>query len=303
MPFGQIISSEKDIYLVRIDGNVDSFSETDKEIKKNIFCKGKGAFRDKAITPIVGDYVEISISGKEGTILKVMERRNLLLRPPVANVDQVLVFQTIVSPDINSLMFDKLLAVIEKRKLPIIIGFNKIDLVDSEVLEEWINRYLAAGYHVYSFNSITGEGIDELKEALKGKITAIAGPSGAGKSTLIKRLTGSSLVEVGSLSQKTSRGKQTTRKSHLFEIDEDSFIFDTPGFSSLDLRDFKEGKEIISCFPEIKDYSSDCRFRNCMHIKEIDCAVLNAVKEGKIDSERHRNYVKLFEEIEAGRKF
>lgn len=298
LQLGHIISSEKDRYLVCLDTE-----GADLSTAKTVSCQGRGVFRDKSITPTVGDRVEIRIEGDEGVIVRVLERRNLLFRPPVANIDLVLVVQTIVEPEINPLSLDKLLAVIEKRRLPIIICFNKIDRVGGLILNEWLDRYQSAGYPVFHINALTGEGIDRLMDELRGKITAIAGPSGAGKSTLIRRLSGDSGVEVGELSQKTARGKQTTRRIRLFDIGQASYIFDTPGFSSLDLRDFNAGTDLVSCFPDIQKYARDCRFRNCSHRKEPGCRVRESVERGEIDPLRYKNYLTLFEEVEANRPY
>lgn len=298
MFIGYIISSEKDLYQVRIqadqNGPIDHFT---------VASQGRGVFREKKITPTVGDKVKVDIQEETATIMEVFPRKNLLFRPPVANIDQVLVVQTINEPDINPLAFDKLLVVLEKRNLPIILAFNKIDRVSNDILNEWRERYKKAFYSIYSVNALSGEGMKDLELALANKITAIAGPSGAGKSTLIRRLTGDETVNIGNLSAKTARGKQTTRKIQLYEINEDSYIFDTPGFSSLDLRDFESGIEIAACFPEIKKVKDECKFRNCTHRLEPGCGVREKVEKKEIDPLRYQNYLTLFEEIEANRPY
>ncbi len=288
---GHIISSEKDRYEVLLeDGRI-------------LACMGRGVFRDKKQTPYVGDYVRVEVHGEEGRIVELLPRRNLLLRPPVANVDQVLLVQTIVEPEINSLALDKILLMIERRKLPILIAFNKRDRLDEKKMESWRKAYQAADYPVFFTDSRSGEGIKALQKSLHGKITAVAGPSGAGKSTMIRRLTGNPDIVIGELSQKTARGKQTTRKISLFALEEESFLFDTPGFSSLDLSEISSPAELASLFPEIRAVSPFCRFRNCSHIKEPNCAVRQAVKEGKMAQSRYQSYETLLKELENKKNY
>ncbi|MDY3051815.1 MAG: ribosome small subunit-dependent GTPase A [Ndongobacter sp.] len=292
MPRGRIISSEKDRYIVRIEGEL-----------ADVACRGRGVFRERSITPTVGDLVEVRLNGREGTILSVLPRRNLLFRPPVANIDQVLVVQTIVEPKVQPILFDKLLAVFESQRIPVLICFNKIDRVSEELLGIWERRYRLADYPVFSANALNGEGVSVLTDALYGKITAIAGPSGAGKSTLIRRLSGSDRAVSGALSEKNARGKQTTRRVELFQIGVSSYIFDTPGFSSLELRGFDKGLALRAAFREIHARQDACRFRDCTHRREPGCAVRAAVEAGEIDEQRYRSYRMLFEEIEAKRRY
>lgn len=288
MEKGHIVSSEKDRYRVYIE-----------RLGEFLDVSARGVFREKDISPTVGDYVDV-----EGdVIVGVHERKNLLLRPPVANVDQVLVVQTLRRPDINALVLDKVLISIEKRGLPLILCFNKMDVAEASDLREWVDRYEKADYRVFTLNSLSGENVSLLKEHLIGKITAVAGPSGAGKSTLIRRLSGDQSVRVGKLSKKTDRGRQTTRNSTLFPIGEDSYIFDTPGFSSLDLRDFTYGQQLGECFPEIRKLRKDCRFRNCTHRREPKCAVREGIEEGTMDALRYENYCTLFEAVERNRPY
>lgn len=292
MPKGHIISSEKDRYLlaVTIDGREESR-----------YAKGRGVFREKDVRPMVGDYVEWEQAegAAEATITRVLPRKNALLRPPVANVDQVLVVQTLVEPEVNALQLDRLLAVLEARYFPIVLCFNKIDRVEETKLDEWVRRYTLAEYPLFTVNALTGERVAPLWEALRGKVTAIAGPSGAGKSTLIRRLSGEESIVVGNLSQKTARGKQTTRTSRLFALDSRTFIFDTPGFSSLDLRDFQSTGDLAQAFPEIRRHQKSCRFRDCTHRKEPGCAVKKAVAAGEMDAVRYQSYLTLYAMVEA----
>lgn len=292
MPQGHIISSEKDRYEIVAEGNEEGIV--------SLFAKGRGVFRDKSIRPMIGDYV-IWTKGEqdeEATITEILPRKNSLLRPPVANVDQVLVVETLVEPMVNALQLDKLLVVLEKRRFSVLLCFNKMDRTDESLRDAWVKRYRLAGYPVFSINAMDGSGVPPLEEALAGKLTAIAGPSGAGKSTLIRRLSGEDSIVIGSLSAKTARGKQTTRTSRLFHIGEEAYIFDTPGFSSLDLRDFASPAEVGEAFPDICRYKAMCRFRNCTHRKEPHCAVKEAVESGNMAPERYASYLALYAEIE-----
>ncbi|MDD7593656.1 MAG: ribosome small subunit-dependent GTPase A [Peptoniphilaceae bacterium] len=296
MPIGHIISSEKDRYAIATAG---AEGETIR------YAKGRGVFREKDVRPMVGDYVEWvqEENALEGTITRVLPRKNALVRPPVANVDQVLVVQTLVEPEVNALQLDRLLAVLEIRAFPIVLCFNKIDRVDEGSLKAWVKRYALAGYPIFAINAVTGENVGPLGDALRGKVTAIAGPSGAGKSTLIRRLSGETSIAIGDLSKKTSRGRQTTRTSRLFTIGPASYIFDTPGFSSLDLRDFSTPDSLALAFPEIRRLVGQCRFRDCTHRKEPDCAVKRAVEAGEMDAVRYASYRTLYQMIEEAHTY
>lgn len=289
---GHIISAQKDRYQVVLEEN-----------GRMLYCTGKGAFRDKHLSPMVGDFVDVEIGQEDGVIVKLYPRKNQLLRPPVANVDQVLLVQTIVEPDMNVLSLDRILIVMEKRKLPILLCFNKMDRVESDRLDMWKRLYESLGYKIFAVNSLTGQGLDSLRKEMQGKITAIAGPSGAGKSTLIRYLSKNDQVVIGDLSKKISRGKQTTRTVTLFTLDKDSYIFDTPGFSSLDLRDIDDIQDLQEAFPEIRKYKHLCKFRDCSHRKEPDCQVRKALEEGLIAKSRYNSYLTFFNEIQERKKY
>ena len=301
MKIGRIVSAEKDLYFIAEMGEDGRAS-----LRRLIPAKGRGALRnDKHIAPMVGDVVsfEYGPARSEARILSVHPRKNVLLRPPVSNVDQALVVQTIVEPMISSVSFDRSLAVLERRGLPILLCFNKQDLVDSSLSEKWVKRYADAGYPVYAVSAHTGENLEQLRRALQDKVTAISGPSGAGKSSLIRKMTGKSSIEIGNLSRRGLRGKQTTRRIQLFELDASTFLFDTPGFSTIDLRDFSDPIELVQCFPEIRSLSIDCRFRNCTHRHEPGCVVRKALAQERLDPVRYQSYCVLFEEIEKQKRF
>lgn len=300
---GRIISSEKDRYKVALLNHQNRTQEGEDFPSGSIFyCKGRGVFRSKGKeqTPVVGDIVDFAKreDSKEGVILSIHKRKSLLLRPMVANVDQVLVVQSLSEPAISALAFDKILVMVESKTLPLLIGFTKKDKVSNDFLKAWTSRYEKANYPVYAVNSIKGEGISSIRQPLEGKITAIAGPSGVGKSTLIAALTGYEGIEIGQISLKSARGKQTTRRVDLYQLNSQSFIYDTPGFSSLELKNFVKALDASECFPEIRERKGACRFRNCTHRKEPDCAVKKAVEAGEIDPLRYQSYLSIYQEIE-----
>lgn len=292
---GHIVESEKDLYLVncRVDG---------EEIL--VPCKGRGVFRDKNLRPVVGDLVEVFIreDSPEGTIHKIYPRKNLLLRPPVANVDQVLLVQTIEEPSLNPLALDKILVSIERRNLPVLLCFNKMDRAAEGDLDKWTQLYRSIGYSVLQTNALTGEGLDPLVHALQGKISALAGPSGAGKSSLVAKMTGLD-VQVGELSEKILRGRQTTRKIRLFQIGQEGYLFDTPGFSTLSLEEVEDINRVQDFFPEFTLLKEACKFRNCLHRKEPACAVKEALERGEVHPSRYRSYLKILEEVEGFRSY
>lgn len=292
MKQGRIISWEKDRFLL---------AYTDEAGEDGlVYAQGRGVMRLKGDKLLVGDDVEFELDPQqeEARIVRLLPRKNQLSRPPLANVDQVACVETIQEPEISPLILDKRLVAIAHLQLPALIVFNKIDRVSDADLNHWVQVYRQAGYPVYPLNALTGQGTEPFRACLEGKVTALAGPSGAGKSTLIRFLTGEDLT-IGELSQKTARGKQTTRKTSLFRLDGQSFIFDTPGFSSLDLADFASLQDLAACFPEMASRSGHCRFRNCSHRKEPDCPVVQAVDQGEISPSRYQSYLYFCRELEA----
>lgn len=268
-------------------------------------CKAKGIFRRDKIKPLVGDDVELEILDeidKEGNILKILPRRSSLIRPAVANIDQALIIFAIVRPDPNYNLLDRLLIMMGQQKLPCIICFNKSDIASEKEREELQSAYEASGYQVLFISVLEQEGIDKVRELLKGKTTALAGPSGVGKSSLINCLYPQANMETGDISRKIDRGKHTTRHSELFALDDDTYIMDTPGFSSLNLFDM-EKEELRQYYPEFGKYEESCRFRGCVHIKEPDCGVKKALEEGKISWVRYHNYTVLYEELKDRKKY
>lgn len=264
-----------------------------------IECKARGKFRHKDIKPIVGDNVIIKVENGKGVIEDILERSSELIRPTVANVTQAFVVFAIKNPDINFDLLNRFLVLCEHNNIKSIVCLNKVDLVSDEEREEVRKKINDIGYEVLYINAKKGEGIDSLKEKLKGNETVLCGPSGAGKSTLINKLINRDHMETGSVSDKIGRGKHTTRHSELIEISE-GYLVDTPGFSTLEVN-FIDKEELRYCFPEFEEYNHECKFRGCLHNKEPKCAVKEAVQEGKINEYRYKFYIRTLEEIMDGR--
>ncbi|MGI6001259.1 MAG: ribosome small subunit-dependent GTPase A [Candidatus Merdisoma sp.] len=268
-------------------------------------CKAKGIFRNQKIKPLVGDNVRMTVldeQDKEGNIEEILSRKNELIRPAVANVDQALVIFAAAKPRPNFNLLDRFLILMQYQDVPAVLCFNKQDIVTEQELQLLKDTYISAGYEVHFTSAKEQSGIDEIRRILKGKTTAVAGPSGVGKSSLINLLSPEASMETGDISRKIERGRHTTRHSELFALDEDSYICDTPGFSSIYLPDM-EKEELGSYFPEFAEYEEDCRFQGCAHIHEPDCAVQKALAEGRISPIRYENYKLLYNELKEKRRY
>lgn len=268
-------------------------------------CKAKGIFRSQGVKPLVGDNVELTIldeAEKTGNIEKILPRKNELIRPAVANVDQALVIFAAAKPKPNFNLLDRFLISMKYQEVPVVICFNKQDMVTEEELQLLKETYESAGYEIHFTSALEQSGVEELREVLKGKTTTVAGPSGVGKSSLINILHPEAEMETGTISRKIERGKHTTRHSELFALDAESFIFDTPGFSSIFLPDL-EKEDLMEYFPEFQEYEPYCRFQGCSHIQEPDCGVKQALEEKKISPVRYENYKMLYEELKNKRRY
>lgn len=268
-------------------------------------CKAKGIFRKDNFKPLVGDNVEITVLNeeeKEGSVTSILPRRNSLIRPAVANVDQAFLIFAMENPKPNFLLLDRFLIMMEQQKIPVVICFNKKDVGEKEEMEKLYEIYTGCGYRVVLSSTYEGEGMDEIHEILKGKTTVVAGPSGVGKSSITNCMQGEVQMETGEISKKLKRGKHTTRHSQVIPVEKNTFLVDTPGFSSLYLTDMKE-EELRDYFPEFVMYEPQCRFQGCMHIHEPGCAVKEALSEGKISQQRYDNYLALYEELKEKRRY
>lgn len=268
-------------------------------------CKAKGIFRKNKIKPLVGDDVEIEVldsSEKEGNVVQISPRKNSLIRPAVANVDQALVIFAAAQPDPNFLLLDRFLVMMEQQKIPVRICFNKKDLVSEGECERVCRIYSDCGYEVVSTSALLEEGRREIFQILRGKTTVVAGPSGVGKSSLTNLLQDQIQMETGEISQKLKRGRHTTRHSQMIRIEEDTYLVDTPGFSSLYLENM-EKEELRNYFIEFLPYEDTCKFQGCLHIREPQCQVKQAVEDGKISRQRYENYLTLFQELSTKRRY
>ena len=268
-------------------------------------CKAKGIFRNKKIKPLVGDNVEIVVldeTEKLGNITEILPRKNELIRPAVANIDQALVVFAVTKPKPHFNLLDRFLIMMESKDIPVILCFNKKDIATEPEIQELKEIYEACGYEMVFTSALEEENVDQLKELLRGKTTAIAGPSGVGKSSLINIFQPDANMETGSISEKIERGKHTTRHSELIWIEENTYIMDTPGFSSLYTNDF-EKEELKFYFREFEDYEGQCRFLGCDHIHEPGCKVKEALEEGKIHSVRYKNYLEMYQQLKEKRRY
>ena len=268
-------------------------------------CKAKGVFRKEKIKPLVGDNVEIEIldeSEKKGNIVKILPRQNELIRPAVANIDQALLVFAITKPNPHFNLLDRFLIMMRYQGVPVTICFNKADIAAGEQLAELKEIYAGCGSRVLFTSAKKEEGIDLLREELRGKTAAVAGPSGVGKSSLINLLQPEASMETGAISRKIERGRHTTRHSEIIPVEPGTYIMDTPGFSSLSIPGF-EKEDLSDCYPEFVPLAPYCRFAGCSHISEPDCRVKEALAEGKIHPVRYENYKLLYEELKDQKKY
>ena len=287
---GIITKIQRELFYVSIGNNVYP-------------SKAKGNFRTKKITPVVGDKVDIHVENGLGFILKIHPRSVLLHRPEVSNVDKCFVLSSIKSPNINLMLLDKYLLMIEKNNIDCVIVFNKSDLVSENERNLFAKIYRNIGYKVI-FNSNESSHVnEELLEGFKNHISCVIGPSGAGKSSTLKKLFPNENFVSGKISEKTQRGKQTTRHIEIKMVDENTYVLDTPGFSSFDLSFLKDKSEIKNNFLEFRKNSSKCKFNNCDHINEPKCEIKKLLESGEISKSRYDNYLKIVEEYEKLRRY
>lgn len=268
-------------------------------------CKAKGVFRKEKIKPLVGDNVRIEIldeENKTGNIVEIFPRKNELIRPAVANIDQALVVFAVTKPTPHFNLLDRFLVMMERKEIPVVLCFNKKDIATSPEIAELEVIYEKCGYPIVFTSALEQENIEQIRCLLLKKTTAIAGPSGVGKSSLINLLQNQVQMETGTISRKIERGKHTTRHSELIAVDADSYIMDTPGFSSLYVNDF-EKEELKYYFREFASYEGQCRFQGCDHVHEPGCAVKEALEEGKIHPVRYKNYLEMYTELKEKKRY
>lgn len=283
---GKIIKGVGGLYQVFVDGAGE------------IPCSAKGILRYHHVRPLIGDNVTLSLpeGAREGSLLSVIQRKNELIRPAVANVDQAMVVFAAKDPQPHWNLLDRFLIQMKKEQVPVVICMNKADKVSDEERKNIQKIYEGSGCKLVFSQAKTGEGMDEIRCLLKGKTTVLAGPSGVGKSTILNRMYPEASMETGTISEKIKRGKHTTRHSQLFPVDVDTYLCDTPGFSSLFVP-MMQPDELGGYYEEFRPYLGQCRFLSCQHRKEPECAVKEAVAEGRISSVRYENYLLLYEEV------
>lgn len=290
---GKIIKGIAGFYYVYVEG------------RGTYECKAKGIFRKDHKKPLVGDDVEADVLDEEamlGNIREILPRKSALIRPAVANVDQALIIFAIVKPNPNFNLLDRFLIRMERQNLPTIICFNKQDIATLEEKEALRKAYETCGYQVLFISALEQEGLEQVKELLTGKTTTVAGPSGVGKSSLINQLAPKAQMETGDISRKIERGKHTTRHSEIIALGENTYIVDTPGFTSLDISEITK-EELGTYYPEFVQYEPYCKFSGCAHISEPSCGVKDAVAEGKISQVRYENYMVLYQELKEIKRY
>lgn len=259
-------------------------------------CKARGVFRKEKITPLAGDRVEITVeSNNKNSIDKILERRNFFKRPPIANIDTLVIVSSVCDPRPNLLIIDRLTAVASYKNVEPIIVFTKDDL---QSVNEFVKIYTNAGFKTFAVSNETGEGIEKVKSIIDGGVTVFTGNSGVGKSSLINRMYPDFCLETGEISRKLGRGRHTTRHVELFKVGS-GYIADTPGFSSLDFEtnDLIKKDELAFCFPDFTDYIGSCRFSTCAHVNDKGCSLVEAVKNGDVERTRHESYVTMYNEV------
>lgn len=295
---GKIVKGIGGFYYVHTEGSASCSSKT-------FVCRAKGIFRKDKVKPLVGDDVEIDIIDEEegtGNIREILTRKNELIRPAVANVDQALIIFAMTKPSPNLNLLDRFLISMECQGVPTVICFNKQDIAQEQEMEKLSNIYSRCGCRVCFTSVQNGSGTESIREILKGKTTVLAGPSGVGKSSMLNLMYPEAEMTTGEISRKIDRGKHTTRHSELFSLGENTYLLDSPGFSSLYLQDM-EKEDLKDYFAEFQEYASNCRFQGCMHLNEPDCSVKQALEQGKISPVRYENYKEMYEELKQKRRY
>ena len=260
-------------------------------------CRARGKFRREGLSPLVGDWVQVRELGNgEGFVEAVEARRNQFARPAAANIDQLVILASAAIPVTEPYLIDRIASIAALKSCQVLLCLNKCDL---DSADELYDIYSRSAIPVLRVSAVTGQGLDALREAIRGKLSAFTGNSGVGKSSVLNALLPSLALPVGEVSKALGRGRHTTRHVELFSLGEDTYIIDTPGFSSFDTAemDLALKQHLPDTFPEFAPYVSDCRFTGCTHTKEKGCRVLQAVKDGLIPASRHRSYVRLYDEL------
>ena len=278
---GRIVRSLSGFYDVQTEDGV-------------ITCRGRGHLRKGALVPLTGDLVEISVEKGKGMVEAILPRKNSFIRPAVANLDALVVFAANVNPVTEPFLIDRVAAIAGDKEVPVVLCVNKCDL-DPAV--DLVKIYTAAGFPVIRASAETGEGVEQLRQLIEGKLVAFTGNSGVGKSSMLNRLCPELSLATGEVSEKLGRGRHTTRHVELFDLGGGTFVMDTPGFSSFDTDQMEVilKENLQYAFPDFGERLSDCQFRDCSHRAEPGCAVRQAVEDGKIQKTRYESYLRLYE--------
>ena len=278
---GRILRSLSGFYDVQTDGGI-------------ISCRGRGHLRRGNESPLTGDMVEITVEKGKGMVERILPRRNHFIRPAVANVDVLVIFAANVNPVTEPFLIDRVAAIAGDQEVPVVLCVNKCDL-DPAV--DLVKIYQNAGFTVIQTSAETGEGVDQLRQLLQGKLAAFTGNSGVGKSSILNQLCPELHLPVGEVSEKLGRGRHTTRHVELYQLTEDTYVADTPGFSSFDTDQMEVilKENLQYSFPDFGRYIGQCQFRDCSHRKEPGCAITAAVGEGQIEQSRYDSYLRLYE--------
>ncbi|MCY9376726.1 ribosome small subunit-dependent GTPase A [Bacillus sp. T17B1] len=292
MPEGKIIKALSGFYYV--------LDESEDDSNRVIQCRGRGIFRKNKITPLVGDYVVYQAENdKEGYLLEIKERTNELIRPPICNIDQAVLVFSAVQPSFSTALLDRFLVLVEANDIQPIICITKMDLIEDQdtqvAIQAYAEDYRNIGYDVYLTSSKDQDSLADIIPHFQNKTTVFAGQSGVGKSSLLNAISPDLGLKTNEISEHLGRGKHTTRHVELIHTS-GGLVADTPGFSSLEFTDIEE-EELGYTFPEMREKSSSCKFRGCLHLKEPKCAVKQAVKDGELKQYRYDHYVEFMTEI------
>ena len=275
------------------------YVETDQGL---VECKARGKFRKDDITPIVGDNVEVNIDDDgKGYVLSILKRTNSFIRPPIANIDKLLIVSSVVTPSPDPLFIDKMLVIAESASVKAALCFNKSDLNNDT--QSIIQTYRNAGYDVFVTSTKNDTGLDDVKQYMTGSVMAVCGFSGVGKSSILNKLTNTTGFAVGEISEKLSRGKHTTRHVELIKVSANTYLADTPGFSSLSLSDSIDCQSLINYFPDLASHTSKCKFSDCSHTNQKHCGVYDALVSGKISGFRYENYKLLYNTLKDNKEW